>query len=1147
MSILASLHHVTSYTYERPVALGPQTIRLRPAPHSRTEIPDYTLKISPKDHFINWQQDPFGNWLARIVFPEKVTEFKVEVDLLAKLDVINPFDFFVEEYAENFPFTYASDLKAELAPYLELEHEGALFDSFVASVSLEPRRIVDFLVEINQRMQREIGYVIRMEPGVQTPDETLAKKLGSCRDTGWLLVQVLRHLGLAARFVSGYLIQLKPDVAALDGPSGTDVDFTDLHAWCEVYVPGAGWIGLDPTSGLLCGEGHIPLAATPHYRSAAPITGMAEKADTEFGFDMKVIRVAEAPRVTLPFSEETWASLDALGHKVDEDLLAGDVRLTMGGEPTFVSIDDYESPEWNTEALGPQKRVRADDLIRRLRGRFADGGILHYGQGKWYPGETLPRWSFDLFWRKDGEPMWTRPDLIADETVNHNVGPKDAEAFARLLAQKLEIDTQFVVPGYEDCIYYLWKEQSLPTNIDPGDERIADPVQRRLLAKVFDQGLGTATGSVLPLRRVMTQDGMKWRSEAWQFRRDHLFLIPGESPMGYRLPLESLPYLTPTRYPHIVPSDTFEPRGPLPPASELAQRYGGQPAAFVSATPAAPGGPGLSQGAGQGAGFGAGGPNGDGAEGYSVSERAQAMVRRYLQQHNVQITTAETRTALCVEPRGGRLCIFLPPLETLEDYVDLVAALEQVCIELNMPIHIEGYPPVFDPRLNLIRLAPDPGVLEVNIHPSSSWQGCVDVTRILYEEARLARLGTEKFMVDGRHTGTGGGNHVVVGGITPADSPFLRRPDVLKSLLLYWQRHPSLSYMFSGLFIGPTSQHPRVDEARHDSLYELEIAFSKFPLPNSGEAPPPPWLVDRLLRNILVDVTGNTHRTEISIDKLYTPDGPTGRLGLVEFRCFEMPPDWRMSLAQQLLLRALVARLWNKPVTGDCVRWGTILTDRFMLPHYVWADFMDVLDDLKDAGYAFDPEWFKAQYEFRFPAFGKVQHAGVDLEVRQALECWHVLGEEGVIGGTARYVDSSVERLQVVVEGFNPTRHILTCNGRRVPLAPTGRNGTYVAGVRFKAWQPWSGLHPTIPVQAPLTFDVVDTWSERSRGGCVYYVTHPGGLSYETFPVNSYEAEARRLARFETFGHTPGIMHVPAECGPNEFPTTLDLRRPPNA
>ncbi len=1120
MAIRIAIHHNTAYTFDRPVKLTPHIFRLRPAVHSRTPIKSYSFRIQPKNHFLNWQQDPFGNYMARVVFPEKTRELKVEIEVIAEMTVINPFDFFLEEAAEESPFIYEAQLKKELAPYLEVMEDGPLLKAWLAKVDRSKRRTVDFLVDLNIRLREDVNYTVRMEPGVQSCETTLGKALGSCRDSGWLLVQILRHLGLAARFVSGYLVQLAADEKSLDGPSGPEQDFTDLHAWAEVYLPGAGWVGLDPTSGLFAGEGHIPLACTPHPASAAPVEGGTDACEVTFEYSNTVQRIHEDPRVTKPYTDEQWIQIDTLGQQVEKDLVAGDLRLTMGGEPTFVSIDDMEGPEWNTRADGPHKRQLAHQLITRLRDHFNPKGLLHFGQGKWYPGELLPRWQYACFWRKDGKAMWRDAALLADITKDYGFNITDAKRFVSRLAQYLGLNANIAIPAHEDTFYYLWKEGSVPENIDPLKHNLKDDIERRYLAQLLDKGLGEAKGFALPLK--WDDDINGWQSGLWTFRRGHLALVPGNSPMGLRLPLDALPWIEPKKREIQHERSLFE---DLP---ELGDYYGEVTRRYSKLEDPLPA------------------PDG-------THEQPPADAETPLQ--------GVPHTAVCVECREGRLYIFFPPFTHIEHYLQLLAAVEATSTALSLPIILEGYDPPIDTRIERLLVTPDPGVIEVNIHPAKNWRDLSDNMTVLYEIARNCRLGTEKFMLDGRHTGTGGGNHITIGGATPADSPLLRRPHLLRSLITYWQHHPGLSYLFSGMFIGPTSQAPRVDEGRDDILYELEIAFQQMP---EGEAASP-WLVDRLLRNLLVDITGNTHRAEFCIDKLYSPDRQSGRLGLLELRAFEMPPHARMALVQALLLRTLIAKFWDKPYAHPLVRWGTELHDRFLLPHYVREDMKEIVLDLNEAGYAFKLEWLDPFFEFRFPRYGTVMVENMEMELRFAIEPWHVLGEEVSSLGTARFVDSSVERLQLRVTGLNHDRYIVAANGRHLPLRSTGRKGEYVAGVRYRAWQPPSALHPTIRPHSPLVFDLIDTWNKRSIGGCSYHVSHPGGRSYDDFPVNANAAEARRMAHFWDIGHNRGTiqpppdfaglgqfmpkthspqpMDVPPEEPNEEYPYTLDLRR----
>ncbi len=1147
MAIRISLSHKTRYSYDRLVQLTPQIVRLRPAPHCRTPISAYSLKVKPSHHFINWQQDPYSNYVARLVFPEPADHLEISVNLVAEMTVINPFDFFIDTYAEHYPFVYQDAQARELMPYLEKLPETPHFKQFMHEFRMrylgERRRTVDVLVDLNQMVQRTLKYDIRMEPGVQPPEETLEKSHGSCRDFTWLMVQAARSLGLASRFVSGYSIQLVADVKPLDGPAGVSKDVTDLHAWTEIFLPGAGWVGLDSTSGLMCGEGHIPLAATAEPGNAAPIFGGfawigKEEGKDAFSVEMSVARLYEDPRVTKPYTEAQWIAIDALGDKIDDVLQQQDMRLSMGGEPTFISIDDMEGPEWNTLAMGPDKRRLSGVLLKRLRDRFSPGGLLHFGQGKWYPGESLPRYAFGCYWRKDNVPIWTNPALVAEEGVNGDADYRTAGKFMAKLCEALDVNAKYAMPAYEDVWYYLWKERRLPTNVDPLQNKLENEEDRKRLAKVFEQGLSRIIGYALPLRPTHWGASGKWESGEWFLRPERMYLIPGDSPMGLRLPLDSLPWVAAGDLPFTHEQDLWEPRQPLP--DFRTQK-------FFSTAIEAPGDTirpnsqwirqqqtEFAIGSGTGRKLRPLGPD------EKSPDRTDDPTRRVAQQQSAPWII---RTAMCAEARGGILHIFMPPVRYLEDYLDLVARIEATAAAMETPVRIEGYPPPADPRMEQIKITPDPGVIEVNVHPAHSWRQLVRNTTALYEEARASRLGTDKFQLDGRHTGTGGGNHIVVGAAVPSDSPFLRRPDLLKSLVGYWNNHPSLSYLFSGLFIGPTSQAPRADEGRPDLISEIQTAFKQ--VPNRISPQPAPWLVDRIFRNLLVDSTGNTHRAEFCIDKLYSPDSSSGRLGLVEFRGFEMPPHARMSLTQQLLLRGLLATFWKNPYERPLVKWGTELHDKFMLGHFVREDFSDVLADIELSGFPFSTGWFDTHYEFRFPHIGTINRRGVELELRQALEPWYVLGEQGAAGGTVRYVDSSLERVQILVNGMTDPRHVVTCNGHTLPLRNTGTCGQYVAGVRYKAWAPSEALHPTIPVHTPLVFDLVDMWNGRSVGGCSYYVSHPAGRNYTSFPVNALEAESRRIARFFNHGHTQRSMNPPPAQISTDFPLTLDLRQVP--
>jgi uncharacterized protein (DUF2126 family) len=1061
MGIQVALRHRTIYRYDNAVALGPQIIRLRPGVHCRTPILSYSLNVTPAEHSLNWQLDTSSNQLARLVLQSKTNEFAVEVNLIADLSPINPFEFLLDPDVEEYPFNYTPDLASDLHPYLMVDPPGPLLQTFLESFRDQQTGTVSLLLTLNRKVRDEVNYVTRLEHGIQTSEETLQKRSGSCRDSAVLLVECLRTLGIAARFVSGYLIQLAEEKTPLAGSGGgRQADSADLHAWAEAFLPGAGWIGLDPTSGFLASEGHIPLACSSSASQAAPISGTAERASTDFSYEMFVRRLNDPRPRSKGDAEEQWLRIRQVAHLVDADLEAHDVRLTMGGEPTYVGVDDPESAQWNIDALGDDKRTRGLALIQALRERMAPGGLLHYGQGKWYPGEQLPRWALSCFWRLDGIPVWEDVKFVAQENHDYEFNGSDALRFTHALTRRLEVSVENVLPALEQ------------------EATTSEPA-----------------GYILPIRRRQPGGVLRWSSQLWFPRTESIILSRGDSPIGYRIPTDAMHWIAPDELEYGLDDAPFADRVKLQP--DKPRRM-------------------------------------DLFEREPEADTLPAVIR-------ASDTASELiRPALCVQVRNGRLHVSLPYAPVLVDYLDLVAAVEDTCRYLDMPVWVEGYAPAADPRLRSFSVTPDPGVLEVNLPPAENWDQLEEIMTLVDEEAHHNELVAEKFNFNGNQDATGGGSHIVIGGATLADSPLLRRPDLLQSMITFWQNHPSLSYLFSGMYVGPTSQYPRVDEARMDALYELELAFRLLPSHDCS-----PYIVDGLFRNLLADVTGNTHRAEFCVDKLFPPEGLGLQLGLLELRAFEMPPNVRMGLLQMLLVRALACTLWKVPFRRNLVRWGPVLHDRFMLPHFIEQDLLEVIAVLQQSGFAFEPEWFAPHLELRFPKIGSISADGVEIELRRALEPWNVLAEETSSGRTVRNVDSSVERIQVKVSG--PTadcRYAVACNGRRVPLEPAAETGVAVAAVRFRARRLSSILHPTVPVHSPLTFTLIDRLTARSIRQCVYRIEPPEGREYAGRPANAAEALARRLERFEVSNSVVPVS-MPGEESNPVFPGTLDLRIPP--
>ncbi|MEZ4402761.1 MAG: transglutaminase family protein [Kofleriaceae bacterium] len=1095
------VRHRSTYRYPRPAALGPQVIRLRPCDHVKVEVESYQLTVGP-DHQVHWQRDPHGNHVARLTtrVGQTVAALDVQVELALDVRAINPFDFLVDPRCRQVPFTYPPELAGELAAFRDRGDAayagGPATAAFLAALPVAGD-VVDLVVEINRQVAERVRYVVREEPGVWTPEETLRHGRGSCRDSAVLLVAALRARGLAARFVSGYLVQLSDEGMLPDQPRGLDRDVVDLHAWAEVFIPGAGWVGLDATSGLMAGEGHVALAATASPAAAAPIEGTSDVVADQVSFATSVTRLGHEPRPTAPYPDDVWEELLTAADRADAALAAAGLEVTSGGEPTFVARDEAGAAEWTSAALGPSKWRLGLRLVDELTARLAPGAAVLHRLGKQYPDEPLPRWSLDVCGRVDQVAVWPARALPVDGSA------AAAARLAAALAGALAVPAT-AQPLFEDPWPLLAGEAALPIDrappaADPSTAALRDGASRARLARALDGGDDGEVGYVLPLARRADRTG--WVTEAWTTRRARLFLLPGDAPAGLRLPLASLAPGAPPPVPLVE-------LGLDPRQLEAEPEVDDDPRAAARAQLR-----------------------------LDASDRARARLG-LVAPPSAPAVSSGIRTALVVEARSGELWVFLPPVASFADWLALVAAVDQARVAAGVAIRLEGYPPPSDPELTRFAVTPDPGVLEVNLPPAIGGRAHAELLATTFEAALAAGLTAEKYLLDGRLVGSGGGHHITIGGPTPARSPWFARPDLLASLVTACQHHPALSYLFTGMFIGATSQAPRVDEARPECLGDLELALARL-----GAGPTPPWLVDALLRHYLCDATGSTHRTELSIDKLCDPGTPFGRQGLVELRAFEMPPHPRLAAAQVILVRALVAAFAQAPYHRPLVRWGAELHDRYLLPYFLAADLERVLAVLAERGVALPAAALAPFVELRCPLAGRFSADEVTVELRTALEPWPVLGQETTATGTARYVDSALERIEIRTHGLVPTRHAVTVNGVELPLWPTSTAGVHVAGVRFRAWCPPHGRLPHLGVHHPLAVALIDRTDRRALAAGTYHVWHPEGRAFATPPLTRFEATARRSQRFTRDGLPPTPAPLRAAPPDPDRTCTLDLCR----